>query len=343
MDGYNICLMAHGQTGSGKTFSLLGDVSYSNDKSGQSIHVEIKDHGIHLKTVQQLFSISEHRSERYQDVFTLDIVEVHNERLCDLLAGTEVGETRGQVTMEDSKSNSRRSRRGMSADEGSSAAAPLFSNSHSVSSKQGSTMTKLEIRTNHNGDTVVQGLLSAEVHSFEEVYRIWQQCLAQRASRLAEQGINVAEYEASSHVIATLSVVSVNVATGIGSVGKMKFVDLAGADLIHRRNADPKKCSTPDSNAEKGNSEWKYSNRSLATLNDVVNCRGQFMRSVPYRNSTLTHLLRDNLEADTKVLLLLCISAAPENLQETACALRFASGMRRVTIGKATKHSLTKV
>ena len=343
LDGYNICLMVHGQTGSGKTYSMLGDVKYVQDTGGQNMTVEIEDHGVHLKTVQQLFSISEHRGERYQDVFTLDIVEVYNERLCDLLAGTEIGEARGQVTMDDAKSNSRRSRRGMSADDGSSAAPPMHSNSHSVSSKQGSAMTKLEIRTNHNGDTVVQGLLSVEVNSFEDVYRVWQQCLSHRATRLAEQGINVAEYEASSHVIVTLSVVSVNVATGLGSVGKIKFVDLAGADLVHRRGADQKKCPTPDSNPNRSNSEWKYVNRSLATLNDVVNCRSQFMRSVPYRNSTLTHLLRDNLEADTKVLLLLCVSAEPKDLQETACALRFASGMRRVTVGKATKHSLTKM
>lgn len=341
MDGYNVCLMAHGQTGIGKTYSMLGSVKYSNSRDGQEIGVSISDHGIHLKAVEQFFSISEHRKERYQDVFTLDIVEVYNERLCDLVAGTVIGETRGQVVMEDSKSNSRRSKRGLSADDGSSAAAPVLSNSHSVSSKQGSTMTKLEIRTNHNGDTVVQGLISVEVHCFEDVYKVWQQCLSQRANRLAEQGIEIGEYEASSHVIATLSVVSVNVSTGIGNVGKIKFVDLAGADLVYRRGIDQKKCLTPESNAEKSDSEWKYANRSLATLNDVINCRSQFMRSVPYRNSTLTHLLRDNLEADTKVLLLLCVSSDPKDLQETACALRFASEMRRVSIGKATKHSLT--
>ena len=344
MDGYNICLMAHGQRGTGKTYSMLGDVTYSSDKAGQNVSVDIQDFGIHLKAAKQLFSIAEHRSERYQDVFTLEIVEVYNERLIDLLAGTDFGETRGQIILEDSKSASRRSKRGMS-DDGSSLI--HHSNSHSVSSKQGSTMTKLEIRTNLNGDTVVQGLLSVEVHSFDDVYRLWQECLSKRATRLAEHGIDLGDYEASSHVIATLSVASMNVATGMGSCGKIKFVDLAGADLVQRRGgtADPIKCPTPDSSVEKGstsNNDWKYSNRSLATLNDVVNCRSQYMRSVPYRNSTLTHLLRDNLEADTKVLLLLCISAHPKDLQETACALRFASGMRRVTIGKATKHSISR-
>jgi kinesin family member C2/C3 len=343
LDGYNICILAHGQRGTGKTYSLLGDVHYSQEcGAGQSVGVEIRDHGIHLRTIQQLFSISEHRSERYQDTFTVEIVEVHNERLHDLLAGTELGETRGNI-MEGPRRVS---------EDGSANAPPQLSNSHSVSSNQGS-LKRLEIRTNHNGDTVVQGLLSVEVTSFEEVYDLWQQCLSQRATRLAEQGADFEEYEASSHVIATLSVASVNTSTGMGIIGKLKFVDLAGADLVQRRSTDPKLCLTPESNVDKcggsvisssnnNNSDWKYSNRSLATLNDVVNCRSQFMRTVPYRNSTLTHLLRDNLEADTKVLLLLCVSANPRDLQETACALRFASGMRRVTIGKATKHSLNR-
>lgn len=343
LEGYNICLMAHGQRGTGKTYSMFGDVVYKNDAAGGDINVEVKDYGIHLRTAEQLFSIAQQRKERYQDVFTLEIVEVHNERLHDLVAGTEIGETLGQMVMEDAKSSSRRSKRGSMSEDGSAAGQPQPSNSHSVSSKQGSTMAKLEIRTNHNGDTVVQGLLSVEVHNFDDVHKLWQQCLSQRATRLADQGVDITDYEASSHVIATLSVASTNLATGMGSVGRIKFVDLAGADLVQRRNCDGKMSVTPDLSAEKNmNIDWKYSNRSLATLNDVVNCRSQYMRNVPYRNSTLTHLLRDNLEADTKVLLLLCVSASPKDLQETACALRFAAGMRRVTIGKATKHSLTR-
>jgi hypothetical protein len=50
-----------------------------------------------------------------------------------------------------------------------------------------------------------------------------------------------------------------------------------------------------------------FCNKSIDALNDVVNARCQFDRSVPYRNSTLTHLLRDSLEADAKVLLLCCV------------------------------------
>ena len=59
---------------------------------------------------------------------------------------------------------------------------------------------------------------------------------------------------------------------------------------------------------------------------------------MPYRNSTLTHLLRDSLEADTKVLLMCCVSSEEANMADTVGALRFASRMQKVSIGKATKH-----
>merc|ERR1712205_43703 len=84
--------------------------------------------------------------------------------------------------------------------------------------------------------------------------------------------------------------------------------------------------------------DTQFGNKSIDALNDVVNARIQFDRSVPYRNATLTHLLRDSLEADTKVLLMCCVSSERANVADTLGALRFASRMQKVAIGKATKH-----
>jgi hypothetical protein len=341
LDGYNVCIMTYGQTGSGKTHSILGDVFYEKDESDGSVKVEIANEGIQLQGVKQLFTVSDRRSERYQDVFTLTIVEVHDERLVDLVAGTEMGEDQGRVQFDDSLSASRRStrsrKRATSEDEGSS-----FSRNASSTASKGA-KTKLEIRTNHDGDTVVQGLISIPVNGYDDVLKVWHQALSLRAARVAEQDAKLSEYEARSHVIATLQVISTNIATGIGTVGKIHFVDLAGADLTTKRppvGAKTKSTAPDPILSGVGNkNEWKYVNKSLSTLNEVVQARCQFNRSVPYRNSTLTHLLRDSLEADTKVLMLVCVSSDPKDAQATASALRFASKMRRVNIGKATKHT----
>mmetsp|Transcript_14437 Transcript_14437/g.22555 ORF Transcript_14437/g.22555 Transcript_14437/m.22555 type:complete len:1430 (-) Transcript_14437:136-4425(-) len=337
LDGYKVCVMAYGQTGSGKTHTMLGDVKYTKG----DCNVKIENHGIHLQAARQLFTLAEHRNARYQDTFSLSIAEVHNERLFDMLAGTDIGEECGKIAVEDTKSagtkkNGYRSRAGTEDDLSS------FSHQGTSTGSRGGRQ-KLEIRTNQDGDTVVQGLLSIPIHDLQDVYQAWEESLSYRVARLEEQGMDYDEHESASHIIATLNVTSKNLATGVCNVGKIQFVDFAGADLISRLPPPANKNKSTSSDAlmsSVGNNlEWKFANKSLATLNEVLNARCQFSHSVPYRNSTLTHLLRDSIEADTKVVMIVCASSDPRHLQETAVALRLASKMRQVHIGKATKHS----
>jgi len=350
LDGFNICLMAYGQTGSGKTHTLIGEYSISREEedSGTSFTTDIGEHGIHFHAAQQLFTIAAHRSGRYQDTFSMTIVEVHNEKLTDLVAGTDIADECGNVqgrvpSSKDRKSG--RSKKGYPDDEHSFKSGVSQSGDSKIS--KGSNKHKLEIRTNYDGDTIVQGLHSIPVTTFEDVLRVWGESMTQRASRLTEQGKEIEQYESTCHTIATINVVSTNIATGVGTVGRVQFVDLAGSDLVPRKQGskNTKNSSILSSDGilsgVGNNNEWKFTNKSLGTLHEVVNARCQFMRSVPYRNSTLTHLLRDSLDADTKVLLMVCVSSDEQDLQETATALRFASRMRRVTIGKATKHSVS--
>uniref|UniRef100_A0A7S4IAA4 Kinesin motor domain-containing protein n=1 Tax=Odontella aurita TaxID=265563 RepID=A0A7S4IAA4_9STRA len=358
MDGYNICVMAYGPRGCGKTHTLVGDLSVTlGGVEGSDASVAIKEYGVHFLTAAQLFTIAERRQDRYQDTVTITIVEVHNERLRDLLAGTSIaeacGETQGGDVLPDRPKRGKGGQKGQNEDDpnGNSNSSQQ---GNSTSSKSGNKAGKLEIRTTYDGDTIVQGLISVPVKNFDDICRVWQECLIERAARLAERSVDPAEYEAESHVIATLNVTSTNTATGVGTVGKIQFADLASADLVPKRTPSGTSGSKSSQSAKQtpmesvlsgiGNNdgtEWKFVNRSLGTLLDVVSARCQFSRSVPYRNSTITHLLRDSLTSDTKVLLLLCVSDDAEDLQETASALRFASQMRRVSIGKATKHTVS--
>jgi len=356
LDGYKICIMAYGQRGTGKTHTIMGDFTVSLGSRGDDASVTVENNGMHFLAAQQLFIIAEHRKEMYQDSFSITVVEVHNEKLRDLLAGTEIGDTLGNIQGgnaggKDSKSSRRNRSKGREQGMSKDISVPQQINSSgSKVSKPG----KLEIRTNYDGDTVVQGLIAVPVKSFDDICRVWQQCLTQRAARLAEQGIDNADYEAESHVITTINIISTNVSTGVGTVGQIQFVDLAAADLVLKRSppsfsigksnsSSYKKTPSNDilSSAHDDGIEYKFKNRSIGTLLDVVSARCQFARSVPYRNSTLTHLIRDSLTADTKVLLLVCVSNEMEHFRETASALRFATQVRKVAIGKATKHTIS--
>jgi kinesin family member C2/C3 len=305
VEGYKVCIMTYGQANAGKTYTMLGKIEHHQDRS-----VTISDHGIHLRAMKQLFSLLEHRRERYHDTVTMNLIEVHDEKLVDLLAGTPYGETQGKL-------------------EGSRRSATRRSETRSEdgSSFQGTSITsnkpKLEIKTNRDGETIVQGVLSVEVSCFDDIYRVWTQSLAGRSRRLAELEMDPQAYEIGSHVIASLKIVSRNISTGVVTSGKMQFVDFASSDISSRRSSDD---------------TWKFANKSLNTVSDVVRARGQYQRTVPYRNSTITHILSDSLEADTKVVLIACVSPEEREVDNTTCTLRFAQDMRKVVVGKATRH-----
>ena len=300
LDGYRICLMALGPQGCGKTCTLLGETI------GDSF--TITNHGVQFLTCQQLFKVAEERTDRFKDKFLLTVTEVYNERLCDVLAMTPTGELKGEEVSVRLKPNKRKSK-----------------SQEDDSAKQ----SRLEIRTDIHGDTVVQGLVSVEVTCYEDITRVWTECLQARARKAAELGIEASTFASSSHMIATLKVNSTNITTGITSVGQIQFADLAAAEVV---SAEVSETSGPTR-------DWRFSNRSLEALCSVVESRIRFDRSVPFRTSTLTHLLRDSFEADTKVIVIACISE--DRLLESAATLKFASRMRRVNIGKATRHTVS--
>jgi kinesin family protein C2/C3 len=266
---------------------------------------------VQLQAIQQLFTIAGHRSDRYRDAFSMTMVEVRDEKLFDLLAGTPSAERSGEIVVSETR-GSAKGREDMT----------------------GWRNGKLEIRTNIDGNTIVQGLVSVPLGSFEDALALWQESIASRADRLGRHGRR-------TNIIATVHITSVNIATGVGTEGKLQFVDMAASDIMPNgkkkagdENSSPNKKGSPEGTDD----ETQFANRSIDAFNDVVNARCQFDRSVPYRNSTLTHLLRDSLEADAKVLLVCCVSGEKSDVDNTAAALKFASRMQKVSIGKATKH-----
>jgi len=324
VEGYKICLMSYGQAHAGKTYTMLGDIDIN--KTDHS--VSIRNEGIHLHAMRQLFSLLEQRKDRFLETVTLNLVEVHDEKLIDLLAGAEIAESHGRL--EARKSSSRRSEK---ADDPKTPSRELPS--------------KLEIKTNRDGETVVRGVLSVNLSSYDDVLRAWTESLSRRSSRLAHLE-DPRAYERDSHIVATLRVTSKNLTTGSTASGRMQFVDFAASDTTPKRPLGSsggvssflsKKLMAAGSFPGQLLDDWKFTNKSLNTVREVVLARGQYQRSVPYRNSTITHLLGDSLEGDTKVVFLACISSDERDVANTACTLKLADEMRKVVVGKATRHT----
>lgn len=314
--------MTYGQENSEKSRTMLGELRWDKNEN----RVSVEDHGIHLQSMKQLFLLMEKRQELYNDVVTLNLVEVYDDRLIDLISDTNFGATRGRI--ENSKKQIDSKANNTNDDAATSNKSMLLSR------------PKLEIRTNRDGEIVMRGVLSVEVPTFDDILSIWNESLTARSNRLKEQGIDQTTYKQNRHIFATIKVSSKNILTGAYAFGSLQFVDLASSEVIPKRSFDTVSLSKrlrKSHSYETIKNDWKLTNKSLNALRDVVYARTQYQRSVPYRNSTVTHLLQDSLESDTKVIMIACVSSDESDLQNTADTLRFAQEMRKVIVGNATR------
>lgn len=72
-------------------------------------------------------------------------------------------------------------------------------------------------------------------------------------------------------------------------------------------------------------------NSSLLALGNVIQALAEGKkRHIPYRNSTLTRLLQDGLDGNSKTSLIVCVSPSVRDVNETLCSLKF--GLRAMKV-----------
>jgi len=115
--------------------------------------------------------------------------------------------------------------------------------------------------------------------------------------------------------------------------GKLVLVDLAGSEMVKKSLATGVQLE-----------EAKNINKSLSALASVIfalteektiysgtnKIEKKKRVHIPYRDSKLTRMLQDSLGGNAKTGLILCISAARFNAQETLSTLRFGTRAKRI-------------
>ncbi|OVF06646.1 putative kinesin [Clavispora lusitaniae] len=114
-------------------------------------------------------------------------------------------------------------------------------------------------------------------------------------------------------------------------VSNIKLVDLAGSERLSR---------TQMFGQSERIKEGSQINKSLTVLGRCINILAQGSRSViPFRDSTLTYLLRENLAGNSKTAMVFCIS--PCDFEETHQTLNYASQVKKIkTKAKANESTL---
>lgn len=121
-----------------------------------------------------------------------------------------------------------------------------------------------------------------------------------------------------SHAIFTITICKCSESEGILR-GKINFVDLAGSERLDKTKAT-------GSRAQEGISI----NKSLSTLSKVIEALVTHQSHIPYRESSLTRLLKDSLGGNAKTVMIACISPADTNCSETVNTLRWADQARKI-------------
>lgn len=102
---------------------------------------------------------------------------------------------------------------------------------------------------------------------------------------------------------------------------KLNLVDLAGSERTKKTGSEGLTLT-----------EANYINKSLSYLEQVVIALGDKVRDhIPYRQSKLTHILKDSIGGNSKTLMISNVWPEPDHIEETISTLKFATRMMRVS------------
>ncbi|UXI21033.1 hypothetical protein NH340_JMT06976 [Sarcoptes scabiei] len=190
----------------------------------------------------------------------------------------------------------------------------------------GGARQNLKVREHSILGPYVDGLSTLAVSSFEEINSL----MAEGNKSRTVASTNMNSESSRSHAVFTLKLTCSNydpIANVVGEkVSKMSLVDLAGSERAIKTGAVGDRLK-----------EGSNINRSLTTLGLVIskladqasgrNRKDQF---VPYRDSVLTWLLKDNLGGNSKTIMISTISPSADSYEETLSTLRYADRAKRI-------------
>ncbi|KAK3891209.1 hypothetical protein Pcinc_004892 [Petrolisthes cinctipes] len=198
---------------------------------------------------------------------------------------------------------------------------------HDLLDPKGSRQT-LRVREHNILGPYVDGLSLLAVSSYEEIEQLIEE--GNKARTVAATNMN--SESSRSHAVFTviLTQIITDLASGVSGekMSKMSLVDLAGSERAVKTGAVGERLK-----------EGSNINKSLTTLGLVISkladtavgkVRGKGDNFVPYRDSVLTWLLKDNLGGNSRTVMVATVSPAADNFEETLSTLRYADRAKRI-------------
>eukprot|EP00036_Acanthoecidae_sp_10tr_P019566 CAMPEP_0206302004 /NCGR_PEP_ID=MMETSP0106_2-20121207/8501_1 /ASSEMBLY_ACC=CAM_ASM_000206 /TAXON_ID=81532 /ORGANISM="Acanthoeca-like sp., Strain 10tr" /LENGTH=1711 /DNA_ID=CAMNT_0053732761 /DNA_START=15 /DNA_END=5147 /DNA_ORIENTATION=- len=186
----------------------------------------------------------------------------------------------------------------------------------------------LRVREHRIMGPYVEGLTKLAVQDYATIKRLMDE--GNQSRTVASTNMNAES--SRSHAVFTIVMTQHRydpVTEHIGEkVSKISLVDLAGSERAGKTGASGHHLR-----------EGSNINKSLTTLGQVISALAELSKRggkkhgkdfVPYRNSQLTWLLKENLGGNSKTVMVATISPAADNYEETLSTLRYADRAKQI-------------
>ncbi|XP_063219921.1 kinesin-like protein KIF13A isoform X3 [Bacillus rossius redtenbacheri] len=184
----------------------------------------------------------------------------------------------------------------------------------------------LKVREHNVLGPYVDGLSRLAVTSFQDIDNLMAEGNKSRTVAATNMNSESSRSHAVFSVVLTQTLTDIRSGVSGEKVSHMSLVDLAGSERAVKTGAVGERLK-----------EGSNINKSLTTLGLVISkladqASGAKTKDkfVPYRDSVLTWLLKDNLGGNSKTVMVATISPAADNYEETLSTLRYADRAKRI-------------
>eukprot|EP01083_Nonionella_stella_P113338 334097_1 len=173
----------------------------------------------------------------------------------------------------------------------------------------------LKIKLQQNGETRIANVTETHVTTLLDVLQLIEVANSYRTKAITSMNHS----SSRSHMLMTLTV-ALRMEDRSISVGKLNFCDLAGSEKVRKTNATGERLK-----------EAMKINLGLTILGQVISALSQNKKHVPFRDSKLTHVLKDSLGGNCKTTLIVNCTKHMFNRDETINSLRFGSRCKMIS------------
>ena len=309
LEGYNGTIFVYGQTGAGKTYTLLGP-KFSNSNEPFS-HVEMNSNSMHSSFLinQGYLSYIYKKEEEGKGILPRAIEYLFYKKE-KLIEDENENDPNVQTSIEFECSFLEIYQEQIS---------DLLDNNHDKS---------LIIRDLNNG-VFIENLSKIKINSQEEAYSLIREGIKYR--HIASTNMN--KESSRSHAVFSLYVTNKSKYKSTNKIVQkhsvFHLIDLAGSERQKHTKCEGIKIKE----AGKINKSLMQLSHVIKNLSEIASRKKTVkVKSlhIHYRDSKLTHLLKDSLGGNAKTCIIANISPATENLQETLSTLIFAQNAKLI-------------